>query len=32
MSWRRSLADRPLDALDRATPGHWEADLMGFAK
>jgi IS30 family transposase len=32
MSRRRSLVDRPLDALDRATPGHWEADLMGFAK
>lgn len=29
---RRSLDDRPVDALDRATPGHWEADLMLFAK
>lgn len=29
---RRSLDQRPVDALDRATPGHWEADLMLFAK
>jgi IS30 family transposase len=29
---RQSLHHRPLEALDRATPGHWEADLMLFAK
>ena len=27
---RRSLAERPQDAADRRTPGHWEADLMLF--
>ncbi len=25
---RRPLADRPVAAADRQTPGHWEADLM----
>ena len=25
---RRPLAERPQDAADRRTPGHWEADLM----
>jgi IS30 family transposase len=29
---RVSLSDRPPDAEDRKTPGHWEADLMLFAK
>jgi IS30 family transposase len=29
---RISLAERPTDAADRKTPGHWEADLMLFAK
>ncbi len=29
---RVSLAERPPDADDRKTPGHWEADLMLFAK
>ena len=29
---RISLSERPPDAADRKTPGHWEADLMLFAK
>jgi transposase, IS30 family len=29
---RISLSERPPDAADRTTPGHWEADLMMFAK
>ena len=29
---RVSVAERPLDAADRATPGHWEADLILFAR
>jgi len=29
---RISIAERPLEAADRNTPGHWEADLMLFAK
>ena len=29
---RVSLAERPPDVADRKTPGHWEADLMMFAK
>ena len=28
---RRSIHDRPADAADRATAGHWEADTMLFA-
>jgi IS30 family transposase len=28
---RRSLGERPIDANDRHTPGHWEADFMLFA-
>jgi IS30 family transposase len=29
---RISVAERPPDAADRKTPGHWEADLMLFSK
>jgi IS30 family transposase len=29
---RVSIAERPVEASDRNTPGHWEADLMLFAK
>lgn len=29
---RVSLANRPIEASDRKTSGHWEADLMMFAK
>lgn len=29
---RRTLAERPSQAADRKQPGHWEADLMAFAK
>ena len=29
---RVSLAERPPDAADRRTPGHWEADLMLFSR
>ena len=29
---RVSIAQRGPDADDRESPGHWEADLMGFAK
>ena len=29
---RKSLNDRPEEALDRAQPGHWESDLMLFSK
>src|SRR6201996_7307205 len=29
---RVSVAKRPIEASDRTTSGHWEADLMMFAK
>ncbi len=29
---RRPLAERPGEAADRGTPGHWEADLMLFRR
>ena len=29
---RVSVAERPIEAADRTTCGHWEADLMMFAK
>ncbi len=29
---RVSVAERPADAVNRKVPGHWEADLMLFAK
>ena len=30
MALRRPLTERPPQAADRRTPGHWEADLMRF--
>ena len=32
MAHRVPLDQRPPEALDRLTPGHWEADLMAFAR
>ena len=32
MSGRVPLTERPSQALDRTDPGHWEADLMAFAR
>lgn len=29
---RRSIAERPEEAADRHTPGHWEADYMLFSR
>jgi len=29
---RRSIAERPEEAADRQTPGHWEADYMLFSR
>ena len=32
IKFRRSISERAIDAADRSTPGHWEADFMLFAK
>jgi IS30 family transposase len=32
MAQRVSLTQRPAEALDRKTTGHWEADLMAFSR
>jgi IS30 family transposase len=32
IKYRRSISERSVDADDRTTPGHWEADFMLFAQ